>query len=284
MSTQPFYENKQIQGDNYYISACFDHFNQRLRVDDYRGNLFEIVNQIIEHSTSRSYSKVIIYARREHVHVFVEKGFLLEAILEGFFHGSHAYTLAMYLEQRRRQSNKWIKEDEIVQKVLEIPSLCSTESLPDGYSLRKGNLQDAEQLASLYNSVFQIYPTPLNDPEFIKSSMEYDTIFYVIEKDGTIVSAASACMNKKYFNAEISDCATLPVHRSHGLLKHLILQLEKEMLERKIFCVYSIARALSFGMNAALQQLQYKYKGRLTNNCYIFDKLEDMNVWVKDLS
>ncbi len=37
-------------------------------------------------------------------------------------------------------------------------------------------------------------------------------------------------------------------------------------------------------MNAAFHQLGYTYTGRLANNCYIFDKLEDMNIWVKDLS
>ena len=37
-------------------------------------------------------------------------------------------------------------------------------------------------------------------------------------------------------------------------------------------------------MNLAFHQLGYTYTGRLANNCYIFDKLEDMNIWVKDLS
>ena len=37
-------------------------------------------------------------------------------------------------------------------------------------------------------------------------------------------------------------------------------------------------------MNAVLHGLGYQYRGRLINNCYIFEKLENMNMWVKDLS
>lgn len=67
-------------------------------------------------------------------------------------------------------------------------------------------------------------------------------------------------------------------------MKKLIFLIEEELKNNGIYCVYSIARALSFGMNAAFHQLGYTYQGRLTNNCYIFDKLEDMNIWVKDLA
>ena len=81
----------------------------------------------------------------------------------------------------------------------------------------------------------------------------------------------------------MTDCATLPEHRQYGLMKHLLIKLEEELLAQEIYCVYSISRALSFGMNLALHQLQYQYRGRLANNCYIFDQVEDMNMWVKQL-
>ena len=70
----------------------------------------------------------------------------------------------------------------------------------------------------------------------------------------------------------MTDCATLPEHRQFGLMKHLLVKLEEELLAQVIYCVYSIARALSFGMNVVLHQLQYQYRGSLANNCYIFDK------------
>jgi putative beta-lysine N-acetyltransferase len=114
--------------------------------------------------------------------------------------------------------------------------------------------------------------------------LQEDSLFYIIVDKNDIVSAASAEIDYVYHNAELTDCATLPAYRKYGFMKHLLNALEAELKQRHIFCAYTIARALSFGMNAAFHQLGYIYTGRLTNNCYIYKSLEDMNVWVKDLS
>jgi putative beta-lysine N-acetyltransferase len=132
--------------------------------------------------------------------------------------------------------------------------------------------------------VFQVYPTPLHDPEYVKKTMKEGTIYYVFFCQGKIVSAASAEVNSFYKNAELTDCATLTEHRKYGLMKIILRELEGELKRQGIFCAYSIARSLSFGMNAVLFQLGYKYRGRLMNNCYIYDKLENMNMWVKHLA
>jgi beta-lysine N6-acetyltransferase len=114
--------------------------------------------------------------------------------------------------------------------------------------------------------------------------MQDGTIYYAYFHQGEIVSAASAEINDFYKNAELTDCATLPEHRKYGLMKMILQELEVELKRRGVFCVYSIARSLSFGMNAVLYQLGYAYRGRLMNNVYIYDKLENMNMWVKNLS
>ena len=90
-------------------------------------------------------------------------------------------------------------------------------------------------------------------------------------------------LNEKYFNAELTNCATLPTYRKHGLMKFLLFELESELKKRSIFCSYTIARSRSYGMNVAFHQLGYVYTGRLTNNCYIFDKIEDMLMETKEI-
>ena len=190
MEVSSFYEDKQILREKFYLSTCFDHFNSRLRVLDYRGNVVEIAEEIITLSTKEQYSKAILYARREHVHVFVEKGFLLEAIFEGFFNGSHGYALTMYFDQSRKHNDQWMKEDEILHKVIKTTSSHTKENLPTGYILRKATSKDAEALTDLYSKTFEIYPTPLTEPGYIRDLMNHDTIFYVIENDAEIVSAA----------------------------------------------------------------------------------------------
>ncbi|MDH4057298.1 MAG: hypothetical protein OEU76_00970, partial [Cyclobacteriaceae bacterium] len=67
-----------------------------------------------------------------------------------------------------------------------------------------------------------------------------------------------------------------------GHMKKLLFKLENELTKQGINCLYSLARAESYGMNKAFFQLGYTYGGRLINNCYIFSGLEDMNVWYKN--
>ena len=79
----------------------------------------------------------------------------------------------------------------------------------------------------------------------------------------------------------MTDCATLPAYRNQGLMRLLMHALEDELIARNITCAYSLSRALSFGMNAVFYQMGYRYYGRLTKNCDIYDKFEDMNLWAK---
>ena len=200
-----------------------------------------------------------------------------------YYLGSDCFFLVKYFTNDRRNSEHWQQEDQVIMDVLAIQKQLKLLKPPKEYKLRQADESDADLLANLYRTVFKIYPTPMNDPAYIKKCMKDHTIFYIYTFEEKIVSAASAEVNHFYHNAEMTDCATLPEHRQFGLLKHLLIKLEEELLAKNIYCVYSIARALSFGMNLALHQLQYKYRGRLANNCYIFDQIEDMNMWVKQL-
>nr|WP_051331018.1 putative beta-lysine N-acetyltransferase [Aneurinibacillus terranovensis] len=266
------------------MNVCFDPFNKRMRVDDYRGNICSIENKIRELAGKYAFTKVIVKTRPEHWQTFLSRGYMLEGVFKGYFNGSDAYSMALYFDLERRTSGYWIEEDEILDRVLSLPQKFERPDLPSGYALRLATADDADQLAVLYNDVFQTYPTPMNKPHYIKNVMEEGTLFFLIENSGRIVSAASAEVNASYHNAEMTDCATLPEHRKHGLMRVLIIALEQELLSRRIYCAYSLARSLSFGMNAVFHQLGYSYTGRLTKNCNIFDKFEDMSLWVKNLS
>jgi putative beta-lysine N-acetyltransferase len=273
-----------IREDTHWLNFICDDFNRRLRLEDYRGNVDEIITYIENLAKEKSYEKIIVKARFEHVSLFIEKGFVNEGVITGYFNGSNAYFLVKYLSVMRRISHDWCKEDQIIQSVQAQSVSVSSFLLPVGYVMRKAEEGDAAELAELYKTVFAIYPTPLQRTDYVIDVIKGGTIFYIIEKKQQIVSAASAEINETYHNAEITDCATRPEHRKHGLMKHIISQLENELRQRGIFCAYSLARAKSFGMNAVFQQLGYRYAGRLANNCYIYEDLEDMNVWVKDLS
>jgi putative beta-lysine N-acetyltransferase len=279
-----YYQSCTETGQHFIMDVCLDPFNARLRIDDYRGDIRAMHTRILELVEKHSFTKVFIKSRPEDWQTLLSLGYMLEGVYKRYFNGSDAYSMAIYFTDERRTSDYWMEEDKVLHQVLKLPLKSGNEPLSPGYSLRLAGVEDAEQLALLYGTVFQTYPTPMNDTAYIKKIILEETVFYVAEADGKIVSAASAEVNASYHNAEMTDCATYPEHRKHGLMRHLITALENELRLRNMYCAYSLARSLSFGMNAVFHQLGYEYTGRMTKNCNIFDKFEDMSLWVKDLS
>ncbi|ARK30570.1 putative beta-lysine N-acetyltransferase [Halalkalibacter krulwichiae] len=277
-------EVKILSNETFTVQLYLDYFNERLRVDDYRGNIKKVLEAIEPILIENQFSKCIFHSRAEHWKLLLSYGFQLEAIFSGYFNGSDNYAMTLYKDQERRKSDVWVKEDEILESVMKKGKNQELKRTPEDYVFRRAVEKDAGKLATLYRTVFSIYPTPMDEEEYVLKMLRTTSIFYIVEYNNEIVSAASADINKSFHHAELTDCATLPTYRKYGLMKKILVKLEEELRREHIFCTFSIARALSFGMNAAFYQLGYTYTGRMTNNCYIYDNLEDMNVWVKNLA
>jgi beta-lysine N6-acetyltransferase len=274
----------QIEESNFFLEVYLDPFNKRIRIDDYRGNTNLLIEKAEELARKYQVEKLIMKARSEDFLHLYEKGFQPEAVVDRYFLGSDAHFFSKFYTVERKKNDHWITEDGMIHSIYQLDTTIDKPYPPKEYELKKADEACAEELSGLYRQVFQIYPTPLHDPEYVKKTMKEGTIYYVYFYQGKIVSAASAEVNSFYKNAELTDCATLTEHRKYGLMKIILRELERELKKQGIFCAYSIARSLSFGMNAVLFQLDYKYRGRLMNNCYIYDKLENMNMWVKNLA
>ncbi|MFC7370701.1 putative beta-lysine N-acetyltransferase [Fictibacillus iocasae] len=281
---ETYFESEIVQTENFSADVYLDYFNERMRVDDFRGSQSALWDFIEEKAVQHSFAKVILKCRPEYTSFFLQHGFVVEAHFKGYFNGGDCLFLSRFYTKKRKDSAYWIEEDKTIDHCMKLERSASLPFLPEGCIIRKADTRDASRLAHLYGAVFKVYPTPMNDPDYIKKVMQEGTIFYCAEKDGVIVSAASAETLVKYHNAEITDCATLEEFRKFGLMKILIHRLEEELRKMGIYCAYSLARALSFGMNAVFHQRGYRYFGRLANNCIIFEDYEDMNLWVKDLS
>lgn len=273
-----------LEESSYFIDVFLDPFNKRIRVDDFRGNVQQILKRIESLVEQQQAEKLIIKGRRNDFLALMENGLQPEAIVERYFLGSDAFFFSKYFTIDRKKNEHWITEDRMIHSIYQLEPIVEKNLPPKEYELKKADENCAAELSAMYRQVFQVYPTPLHDPAYVKKTMEDGTLYYVYFYQGKIVSAASAEINSFYKNAELTDCATLTEHRKYGLMKIILKELERELKSRGIFCSYSIARSLSFGMNAVLFQLGYSYRGRLMNNCYIYDKLENMNMWVKNLA
>ena len=271
--------DRVYDGRDYSFVCHHDDFNERIRIDDYMGNLDGIASHIQSLFTSK-YSKCILKVKEGDVSAFLSIGFIYEGKIRNYFSGMDAHLMTKYRENWRRNSTSWTDEDHILEGVLK----KSPTPLKQKPMMRQGRESDAEALALLYKQVFSVYPTPMDDPAYIRKAMKDDTIFFVIEEHGKMISAASAEVNRKHKNAEMTDCATLAEHRKGGAMRYLIMELEKRLVEENIYYAYSIARSLSFGMNAVFHQLGYEYGGRLVNNVKIYQDWENMNLWSKVLT
>lgn len=282
---QQSYSESVLLNETYFLAnVIFDYFNKRLRVDDYRGNVEELVKELVRISDKHSFSKIIIKSHKNDLPIFIAHLFQIEGVIEKYFNGDDMYFVSRFMSDKRRESESWLEEDHMINNIYAKPRNNDQQVQPQGIVIRKANKDDADQLSILYQKVFTIYPTPLNNPQYLLETMEKGTVYFIAKENEQIISAASAEINFRYHNAEITDCATLLEYRKHKLMKILISQLEQQLFKNKIYCVYSIARAQSYGMNAVLYQLNYKYCGRMKNNCYIFEDIENMNLWCKDLS
>lgn len=271
-----------IEEDGYYTKVFLDTYNQRVQVIEYDGEDIDGLTTRLDYlALKNNFGKVYLKAKNDDWEKFLTHGYILEGIFKYYHNGENAYSLAKFFTKERRYSESFEKENQIIEEVSSyIPEELSIE-LSSGYSIRVATKEDIPELIKLYDRVFETYPIPLNQPLYLEKLMESNVYFMVIEKDGKIVSAASADYSDKYKNAEITDCATHPDERGNGLMSIIIDALEIEMKKRGIICLYSIARSLSFGMNLVFKKHKYTYTGRLTNNCNIFGKFEDMNIWVK---
>ena len=269
--------------EGFETQLCLDFTNNRLKVKSYSGsNMPELARYLMDVAANNELGKILFNVRERDALELKAEGYILEGKYPSFFNGVTALGYSYFVDQARRESRYWSNEEEILQSILGKPRKESSgRSLPGELSMRVAVSDDAKPLAQLYRKIFSTYPSPLLDSGYIEEVMALHVLFAVVFKDDVPVSAASADMDIENGNAEITDCATLPDYRGQGLLTYLIRFLEKEMDSRKIGCLYSLARAGSYGMNASLYNLGYSYSGRFINNCHIGGRYEDMNLWIR---
>ena len=284
MENEIKFKNKSIQviKDTTYIAHIYmDNFNQRIELLKFSGDSDKLSKRLISLCIEENLSKIICILTDKQKNCFLKKGFIVEASINGYFKGDTAFYISYFGNRIRSISKNTIEEDKILQNALNKEGVYS--HMDKGFNIRSATKKDSKTLAHIFKEIFITYPTEMNNPEYIEYIIEKNYIFKVASINGEIVSIASANMNEELLNAEITDCITLPEYRGKGLLSDLIYNLELDLREKKFTALYSIARALSTGMNIVLKKHDFKYKGRLINNCNIMGQLEDMNLWVKQL-
>ena len=274
-----------IQEDGCEIDLTIDYYNRRLKVLNFEGDLALICRRLDYLASKNQFDKIFIKATAEDWQGFLAHGYMLEGIILHYFGGENAYVVSRFLSRDRITSPMLLEESALIQELMERPRAQRSLELPEGYQLAVATEDDIPGLVILYSHVFESYPSPLTMPDFLLSTMRRNLVYAVIkDPDGNIVSAASADIDVKHRNAEMTDCATFSSERGKGLMRILLVRLEEELKRRGILCAYTLARATAPGMNKVFYDLTYEYCGRLINNCDISGGFEDINIWSKRLA
>lgn len=234
--------------------------------------------------TLHSYSKVFVKIPVSAQSVFSAEGYRVEATISGLFRGEQD---GLFMARYYQESRLVDPDAALVQEVLDTARLKAEQRhatfLPADCDCRLSNPAHCREMAELYQQTFASYPFPIHDPEYLATNMAKNVLFAGIWQGGKLLALASAEIDHQDSNAELTDFATHPDWRGHGLANHLLQHLEEELRLFDIKTSYTIARATSFGMNICFAQNGYQFSGTLVKNTQIAGGLESMNVWHKNL-
>ncbi len=231
------------------------------------------------------YSKIFAKVPDQVVEDFQSAGFISEAKVPNLGENNEEiHFMGKFLDKKRFE----VVQESLLNKNLEIALKKADDpfnkSLMAKFECQACGVEDIEEMAEVYAQVFETYPFPIHETDFLKESMEGDTRFFGIRNaKNELVAVSSAEMDPSSRSAEMTDFATLPDYRGFSLASHLLSEMEQNIVDEGIETGFTIARAASIGMNVTFAKGGYEYSGTLRNNTNISGDIESMNVWYKKL-
>lgn len=250
----------------------------------------EILVTLDQMADTYGYTKIFAKVPKNDSIAFVENGYAAEAVVPGFFNGAQdCIFMGKYRDKDRgMEVDQKLNNDVIETALLKRPTeslelKLGNKQLPNDFSLKKAMPSDAEEMSRLYAKVFESYPFPVFEADYIQETMNDHVVYFAIWKGSEIVALSSCEMYIEDESVEMTDFAVLPAYRGYNFSYFLLTEMEKEMRKNKIKTAYTIARSCSYGMNSTFAKHGYGFSGRLVKNTQIGGKIEDMNVWYKAL-
>ncbi|MGM0464169.1 MAG: putative beta-lysine N-acetyltransferase [Bacteroidota bacterium] len=216
--------------------------------------------------------------------VFKASGYISEAYIPGYIRGEEdIHFVSKFLNSDRLRGI----ETDMLEKFSNIlnEGYITDKPIPEGkHRIETVSEEEAEEAAALFRQVFETYPFPVHDPEFIISSMRENTRYFGIrDKKNKFIAISSAEIDTDNLCAEMTDFAVLKSQRGKKLSIILLQEMEKHMRRIDIKTLYTIARLNSLPMNKTFLRQGYKYTGTLIKNTNISGNIESMNILYKSL-
>lgn len=238
----------------------------------------DIVYELEQLAKANKYTKVFVKVPESLSYAFTKAGYITEARVPGYFKGREdALFMGLFLAQSRAKPDN----ADLLNKVMETAG-NKTNSRPGSlqkFEVLRMKTAHAGKMAEVYSRVFDSYPFPIYDPDYLIRTMQNNVHYFGIKHGEHLAALASAATDMKSLTAEMTDFATLPQYCKMGMAGTLLDRMAREAQKMGILTMYSIARATSFGINITFARAGWDFAGMLINNTHIAGKIESMNVW-----
>jgi len=231
------------------------------------------------------YEKILAKVPSDSKVVFEKQGYVQEAVIPEYFnHRKHAVFMCKYLSSRRRQIMDYQQIQDILYLAKQQGQRPSKKKATQSLNIRICGPEDADEMSQVFKAVFKTYPFPIFDADYLVTVMKSEQArYFCMENHRQINAIAAAEIDFEHKGVEMTDFATLPEYRELGFAGYLLENMERAMTGQGMKIAFSIARALSPGMNMLFAGRGYAFGGTLVNNTHISGRIESMNVWYKAL-
>lgn len=244
----------------------------------------DLPEKLIAKARELGYSKIFAKIPDAAAERFLQAGYTAEAVIHGFFRrAADCFFMGYFLDKKREIE----KNQPDLERILDQANEKADTPLPvlkPEFSIRICKDADIRKMVKIFQKVFDSYPFPVYDPNYLLETMHNHVIYFGVFIGDKLVALSSSEIDATSATAEMTDFATLPEWRGHSFASHLLTAMEQSLRQHGIQTAYTIARAISPGMNTAFARMGYKLAGQLKNNTNISGGIESMNVWYKPMS
>ena len=244
-----------------------------------------IIPKLDKLAEENGYTKIFAKIHSDALPDFILNGYVVEAFVPEFYGGNaDCIMVAKFLDDERSHIPK-----EKVERFSNLLTSFSHSEDMAGMELEKYrhavlNHGDIEPITEVFKRVFETYPFPVHDADYISETMnDNGSKYFGIWEGDDLMGISTAEIDLVNKNAEMTDFAVLPEFRGKGLALKLLHFMENEMKTTGIKTVYTIARLGELGMNKTFLKAGYKYTGTLVKNTNIGGSIESMNIYYKRL-
>lgn len=247
------------------------------------GDVPAIIPELDKIAIKNGYTKIFTKIQADVLPEFILNGYAAEAYVPRFYNGKTDCIMASkFLNENRKRIPGTLMQS--FARLFISNGNSNSKPLPPQFQIRKLKEDDAEAAAKIFSIVFETYPFPVNDPEYIRHTMRSNTARYYGAWEGNkLVGISTAETDFEKENAEMTDFAVLPESRGNSLASHLLHFMEEAVKKEGIKTAYTIARLSETGMNLTFMKGGYKFSGTLINNTNIGGNIESMNIFYKFL-